>query len=63
MRREDIIRAIAGSLVVTSLALGWWWHPAWLATTVFVGLNLLQSALLRLCPPESLLAALHLGKA
>ena len=63
MRREDIIRAVAGSLVVISLSLGWWWHPAWLLITAFVGLNLLQSAFTGLCPLESLLRHFHLGRA
>jgi len=63
MRREDIIRAVAGSLVVISLTLGWWWHPAWLLVTAFVGLNLLQSAFTGLCPLESLLKRFQLGRA
>lgn len=55
MRLEDIIRAVAGSFVLISLALGWWVHPAFLLFTAFVGLNLLQSAFTGLCPLESLL--------
>ncbi len=63
MRLEDIIRAVAGSLVVISLTLGWWWHPAWLLVTAFVGLNLLQSAFTGLCPLESLLRRYGVGNA
>ena len=62
MRLEDIIRAVAGSLVVISLTLGWWWHPAWLLVAAFVGLNLLQSAFTGFCPLESLLRRYRLGR-
>ncbi len=54
MRLEDIVRAVAGSFVLVSLALGWWWHPAFLFFTAFVGLNLLQSAFTGFCPLERL---------
>ena len=59
MRIEEIIRAVAGSFVLISLALGWWWHPAFLLFTAFVGLNLLQSAFTGICPLESLLKRLR----
>ena len=55
MRLENIIRAVAGSFVLISLALGWWVHPAFLLFTAFVGLNLLQSSFSGFCPLESLL--------
>lgn len=55
MRNENIIRAVAGSFVLISLALGWWWHPAFLLFTAFVGLNLVQSAFTGFCPLEMLL--------
>ncbi|HTK20569.1 MAG TPA: DUF2892 domain-containing protein [Mucilaginibacter sp.] len=53
--RERIIRAVAGSLVLLSLTLGWFVSPYWLLLTVFVGLNLLQSSITRFCPLEKIL--------
>jgi hypothetical protein len=50
MTINDWLRAIAGSFVVLSVALGVWVHPYFLAFTAFVGLNLLQSAFSGWCP-------------
>ncbi|HSQ56959.1 MAG TPA: DUF2892 domain-containing protein [Gemmata sp.] len=55
---ERYIRAIAGTFVLLSLALGYWVSPYWHLFTAFVGLNLLQSALTGWCPMEKLLARL-----
>jgi hypothetical protein len=55
---EQYIRAIAGSFILLSLALGYLHHPYWHGFTAFVGLNLLQSAFTGFCPMEKLLAAL-----
>lgn len=49
------LRAIAGTMVLLSLALGWWLHPAWFLLTAFVGLNLLQSAFTGWCPMMAIL--------
>ncbi len=62
MKMERIIRAIAGSFVLASLALGWWIHPGWLLFTAFVGLNLLQSSVTRWCLMEDILAKLGLAE-
>lgn len=53
--KERIIRAVAGSLVLLSLTLGWFVSPYWLLLTAFVGLNLLQSSFTRFCPLEKIL--------
>ena len=45
---EGYIRAIAGSFILLSLALGYLYSPYWHLFTAFVGLNLLQSAFTRL---------------
>lgn len=50
-----LIRRFAGVFVLSSLALGWWVHPAWFAFTAFVGFNLLQSSFTNLCPLERIL--------
>ncbi len=49
------IRFIAGTLVLASLALGWWVSPWWLLFTAFVGANLVQSAFTRWCLMEDIL--------
>jgi hypothetical protein len=46
---EQYIRAIAGSFVLISLALGYLHSPYWQLFTAFVGLNLPQSAFTRWC--------------
>jgi ABC-type spermidine/putrescine transport system permease subunit I len=50
MGMHEALRLIAGCLVVASVALGYFVHPAWLLFTAFVGLNLIQSAFTRTCP-------------
>lgn len=52
---ERKIRAIAGTFVLASLALGWFVSPWWLLFTAFVGLNLLQSAFTGWCLMEDIL--------
>lgn len=52
------IRAIAGSFVLASAALGCLVSPYWYLFTAFVGLNLLQSAFTRWCPMISILRGL-----
>lgn len=63
MKREDIIRATAGTFVLTSLALGHFVHPGFFYFTAFVGLNLLQSAFSGFCPLEMLLEWKGVGRA
>lgn len=47
---ERILRGIAGSFVLLSLVLAQFLNPLWLMFTVFIGLNLLQSAFTNWCP-------------
>jgi hypothetical protein len=47
---EKGIRILAGTMVLTSLALGHWVHPNWLFLAVFVGFNLIQSSFTGFCP-------------
>lgn len=63
MNAERIIRILAGSFVLLSLALGVEGSPLFVARgflwmTAFVGLNLLQSGITRFCPVEPILAKL-----
>lgn len=55
MSMERIIRAVAGTFVLVSLALGYWVHAGFFLFTAFVGANLLQSAFTGLCPLEGIL--------
>ncbi len=63
MTVERIIRIMAGTFVLLSLALGVEGSPVFvskwfLALTAFVGFNLLQSGFTGFCPPEKLLRKL-----
>ena len=55
MNNESIIRLVAGTFVLASLALGILVSPAWFFLTGFVGVNLFQSALTGFCPLEMIL--------
>jgi H+/gluconate symporter-like permease len=55
MGMEQYIRAIAGSFIVSSLALGYLHSPYWYLFTAFVGLNLFQSAFSGWCLMETIL--------
>ena len=58
MSMERWIRDIAGTFVLISVALGYFYSPYWLLFTAFVGLNLLQSAFTRWCLMERILEKL-----
>ncbi len=61
MGLERWIRLIAGSFVTLTVALAYLASPFWLLVTLFVGLNLCQSALTGFCPMETLLRRLGAG--
>ncbi len=63
MTVESAVRALAGTFVLGSLALGWFFHPGFFLFTAFVGLNLLQSAFTGLCPAAAIFRRLGLGDA
>ena len=50
MTIENALRAIAGSFVLLSVALGWFVSSYFLLFTAFVGANLLQSGFTGWCP-------------
>lgn len=50
MTVERAVRLLAGVMVLVSLALAHWFSGYWLWLTVFVGLNLFQSAFTNWCP-------------
>ena len=55
MNVERALRLIGGSFVVVSVLLGMFVHPYFLWFTVFVGLNLVQSAFTQWCPMVTIL--------
>jgi hypothetical protein len=55
MNRERIVRLVAGSFILLSLALGLLHSPYWFFFTGFVGLNLFQSALTKWCLMDDIL--------
>lgn len=52
---ERAIRIIAGTFVTISVILGYFVSPYWLLFTLFVGLNMFQSAFTRWCLAERIL--------
>ena len=63
MTSWQLVRLIAGSLILLSLALGIPGSPIfaslwWLAFTAFIGANLLQSALTKWCLMENIMRKL-----
>lgn len=63
MKSWQLVRVIAGTFILLSLALGIPGSPVfvntwWLAFTAFVGINLLQSGLTRWCLMETILRKL-----
>ena len=55
MSVERSLRMIAGGFVAASVLLGMYVHPAFLWFTLFVGLNLWQSAFTQWCPMMAIL--------
>lgn len=58
MTIDNGVRVVAGGMVLLSVGLTWWVHPAFVWLTVFVGLNLIQSAFTGVCPAAMLLKRL-----
>ena len=58
MKIETLIRVLAGSMVLLSVALVYLVSPWWLLLTCFVGVNLIQSAFTGFCPPSLVLRKL-----
>jgi len=58
MNIDRIVLAIAGTVILTSLALSHWHSPNWLWLAAFVGANMLQAAFTGFCPLAKILKAL-----
>jgi len=63
MTVERGLRLLAGGMVLLSLALAYYFSHYWLWLTVFVGLNLLQSAFTNWCPAMTILRKMGLKDA
>ena len=62
MKMEHVIRIVAGTMVLLSVALTHWVSEWWLLLGAFVGLNLIQSAFSGFCPAENILRKMGVGK-
>lgn len=50
MTLDSAVFRFAGVVVLASLALAHWVHPAWLWLTAFAGFNMLQASFTGFCP-------------
>ena len=50
--KERIVRFVAGTMILVSVALAYFVALEWLFLTLFVGVNLLQSYITKFCPLE-----------
>jgi hypothetical protein len=50
MTLDSAVFRFAGTIVLVSLALAHWIHPAWLWLTAFAGLNMFQASFTGFCP-------------
>lgn len=53
MTAERAVRALAGIMVLVSIILTYWVSGYFVWLTIFVGVNLLQSAFTGFCPAEA----------
>ena len=60
MALDRAILAFAGAMTLLSVALTVWVSPLFVWFTVFIGLNLLQSAFTGFCPAASIFKKLRL---
>ena len=60
MNVDRAVFAMAGSMVLLSLALAWLFSPYWLLLAAFVGANMLQAAFTGFCPAATIFRKLGL---
>ncbi|MBQ4680386.1 YgaP family membrane protein [Aeromonas dhakensis] len=60
MTVENGVRVVAGCMLLLSLLLTAWAHPGFVWLSVFVGVNLIQSAFTGFCPAAMILKRLGL---
>ena len=54
MNIDRAVFALAGSMVLLGVVLGWLVSPSWLLLAAFVGANMLQAAFTGFCPAASI---------
>ena len=59
MKKEYIVRLVAGTLVLIGISLAYFVTIEWLLLPAFVGLNLIQSSFTKFCPLEIILDKLN----
>lgn len=62
MKQEDIIRLVAGAMVLLGISLAYFVSVGWLLLPAFVTVNLIQSAFSKWCPLISLLDKFGVNK-
>lgn len=55
MTVDNGVRVVAGSMLLLSLLLTVWVHPGFIWLSVFIGVNLIQSAFTGFCPAAMIL--------
>jgi Inner membrane protein YgaP-like, transmembrane domain len=60
MNVDRAVFAVAGTMVLVSLALAWLVSPYWLLLAAFVGANMLQAAFTGFCPAAKIFNKLGL---
>ena len=60
MNIDRAVLALAGTMILASLALAWLVSPYWLLLAAFVGLNMLQAAFTGFCPAAMIFRRLGL---
>jgi hypothetical protein len=60
MKVNQALRFVAGVMILISLLLTYFVHPNWLYFTIFIALNLIQSAFTRWCPMMAILKKIGL---
>lgn len=61
MKRECIIRLVAGIMVLLGTTLSYFVSINWLLLPAFVGINLIQSVFTKFCPLEMILDKFNIG--
>ncbi|MBS0456242.1 MAG: DUF2892 domain-containing protein [Proteobacteria bacterium] len=62
MSLERAVMAFAGTMVLLSLALTYFFSPWWMLFTAFIGVNLIQSSFTGFCPAAKVMRALGVGR-
>ncbi len=61
MNVDKAVFVFAGLVVLTSIALARWVHPAWILLAVFAALNMIQAAFTGFCPAALVFKRLGIG--